>query len=210
MTGDERAALAREIAATDAERRTLERALHDGVQQDLIAVSVRLQLARRLADTDVPAALALLDEIGGDVREALGRVQALADGVYPSLLEPRGLAEAVRSAASSAGVPATVEADGLGRHPVRIETAAYFCCRAAIENVAAHAGPGARATIRLSDDPDALRLEVADDGVGFDPAARAPGAGLASARNRIEAIGGSFTAESELGGGTRIAATLPL
>src|ERR1700733_4164229 len=101
-----RGARARLIKAADEERRTLERALHDGVQQDLIALSVRLQLARRLAATDRQAAFELLDEVAGDVREALERVRALAEAVYPSLLDARGLGEALRQA--SAGVNATV------------------------------------------------------------------------------------------------------
>jgi signal transduction histidine kinase len=205
-----RARQARQFAAADAERRRIERALHDGVQQDLIAVAVRVQLARRLAATDLPAAMAVLDEVEGEVREALDRARALADGIYPSLLEAAGLAEALRSAASAVGVPAKVEATGLARHPADIEAAAYFCCRSALENVAAHAGSGARATIHLREEPDALRLEVVDDGTGFDPRVCPLGSGLTDARDRIEALGGVLAIESEPGRGTRIAATVPL
>ena len=99
------------------DRRTIERALHDGVQQDLIALAVRLQLARQLAGRDLSATLALLEEIGVDVREALGRVQALANQIYPAVRDARGLPDALRSAASAAGVAATVEAAGTGRYP---------------------------------------------------------------------------------------------
>ena len=205
-----RAARARQAVAANAECRRIERALHDGVQQDLIAVAVRLQLARRLADSDLPAALVLLDEMGRDVRGALDRVQALAEGIYPSLLEARGLPDALRGAASAVGVPTHVEAAGLGRHAAEIEAAVYFCCRAALENTAAHAGSGARATIRLLEEAGALRLEVADDGAGFDPLACPPAGGLTSARDRVEALGGVLVAESEPGRGTCIAATLPL
>jgi len=141
------------------DRRTIERALHDGVQQDLIALAVRLQLARQLAGRDLSATLALLEEIGVDVREALGRVQALANQIYPSVLDARGLPDALRSAASAAGVAATVEAAGTGRYPPDVEAAVYFSCRAALEALA----PGARATIRLSEEQDGVRLEVVSD-----------------------------------------------
>jgi signal transduction histidine kinase len=146
------------------DRRTIERALHDGVQQDLIAVSVRLQLARQLAGGDLPAALALLNEIGVDVRDALGRVQGLANRIYPSVLDARGLVDALRGAASAAQVDATVEAAGLGRYPPDVEAAVYFSCRAALETLA----PDARVTIRISEEEDAIRLEViGDEGARF-------------------------------------------
>jgi len=205
-----RAARVRQLAAADAERRRIERALHDGVQQDLIAVAVRLQLARQLADSDVPGALTLLDEIREDVRAALERVQALADAIYPSLLGAQGLPDALRGAASALGVPTRLEAEALGRLPDEIEAAAYFCCRAALENVAAHAGACARATIRLWVDADALRAEVADDGEGFDPLAHPPRSGLTSARDRVEALGGALAITSEPGHGTCVAAIVPL
>ena len=205
-----RAARVRQLAAADAERRRIERALHDGVQQDLIAIAVRLQLARQRADSDIPGALTLLDEIRQDVRTALERVQALADGIYPSLLEAQGLPDALRGTASTLGVPTRLEAAALGRLPDEIEAAAYFCCLAALENVAAHAGVGARATIRLREDADALRVEVADDGGGFDPLAHPPRSGLTSARDRVEALGGALAITSEPGRGTCVTATVPL
>jgi signal transduction histidine kinase len=204
------AARARQAAAADAERSRIERALHDGVQQDLIAVAVRLQLARRLAASDLPAALELLDELGRDVRDALGRVRVLAGEIYPSLLEARGLPDALRASASALGVPVRVDAAGVGRQSAELEAAIYFCGRAALENVAAYAGSGARATIRLHQDGDALRLEVGDDGVGFDPALDPAGGGLTGARDRVEAFGGELAIESAPGRGTSIAATVPL
>jgi signal transduction histidine kinase len=191
-------------AAADAERRTFERALHDGVQQDLIAVAVRLQLARLLADSDLPAALALLDELRGDVRDALDRVRAIADEIYPALLEAQGLPNALRAAASAAGVVAHVDAPGLGRYGVEVEAAVYFCCRAALEQVAAHAGTGARATIHLGEDAGILRFELAVTDAGSDESA------FALVRDRVEALGGMLSIESEPGRGTTIAATVPL
>jgi signal transduction histidine kinase len=147
------------------DRRTIERALHDGVQQDLVALSVRLQLARQLAGRDLPGALALLEEIGVDVRDALGRVQGLANQIYPSVLDARGLPDALRGMASAAQVAATVEAAGIGRYPPDVEAAVYFSCRGALEGLA----PDTHVTIRLSEEPYAIRLEVVSDTGGLDP-----------------------------------------
>ena len=199
-----RAACARLVAADDGERRRIERALHDGVQQDLIAVAVRVQLARQLAATDVTAAIAELDEIGRDVREALDRIRNLANEIYPSLLDARGLPDALRGAASALGVAATVEA-AVGRYPPEIEAAVYFCCRAALENVAAHGGAEARVTVLLRDEAHALHVEItAAEGLGT-----ATGQ-LASARDRVEALGGDCSVDSTPGGAARLTATLPL
>jgi signal transduction histidine kinase len=145
------------VPMPSSERRRIERALHDGVQQDLIAVAVRVQLARQLASTDVPAAIAVLDEIGRDVQEALDRVRALANEIYPSLLDARGLPDALRSAAAAARVTATVEATGIGRYPPEVEAAVYFRCRDALEAVAARAG----VTIRIREEAGALAIEIA-------------------------------------------------
>ncbi len=117
---------ARLITAGDEESRRIERALHDGVQQDLVAVSVRLQLARRLAASDLPAAMALLGEIEDDVRDALDRVRSLANEIYPSVLEARGLRDALRGAAFTV----KVEAQGVGRYRADVERAVFFLCRA--------------------------------------------------------------------------------
>ena len=197
-----RVARARLIKAADEERRTLERALHDGVQQDLIALSVRLQLARRLAATDRQAAFELLDEVAGDVREALERVRALAEAVYPSLLDARGLGEALRQA--SAGVNATVEAAGLGRHPAEVELAAYFVCHAALAGAAA--GAGAQVTIRIEEREQALRLAIECDAADLVAAAD----GLDLARDRIRALEGDLSVVSAAGRRARLVATIPL
>src|SRR5713101_462314 len=143
-----RASRARVVAAADAERRRIERDLHDGVQQHLVALAVNLQLARQLADSDPAAALTLLEEIGQAVREALDGVRALAQSIYPPLLLDRGLAEALRSAASGAGIHTRVEAAASDRYPSEVEATVYFCCLEALHNAAKHAGAGARATVR--------------------------------------------------------------
>jgi signal transduction histidine kinase len=195
-----RAARARLAEAAGAERRRIERALHDGVQQDLIAVSVRLQLARQLAPLDLPAALELLDELRGDVRDALERVRTLAGEIYPSLLDARGLGDALREAARRLGTTARVETTAIRRYPAEIEIAAYTCCRYALEQIAAQAGAEGAATIRLQEQDEALRLEVAGGGNVFEA-----DDGFVSVRDLIEAARGDLSI-----GPTCIAATIPL
>ncbi len=181
------------MTAADAELRGIERALHDGVQQDLVAVTVRLQLAQRLAMTDLPAALALLAEIEDDVRAALDRVRALANEIYPSVLEARGLPDALRGAASAAGVTLILDAAGAGRFPADVEAAVYFFCRASL--VAA----GSRATIRIRREESRVQV-VVECGTGS--------VELETAAARVEALGGIVTAQSEAGA-TRLTATVP-
>ena len=144
------------MSAEDAELRRTERALHDGVQQDLVAVSVRLQLAQRLAETDLPAALSLLAEIEGEVRGALDRVRALANEIYPSVLDARGVTDALRGVGAAAGVTLTVDAAGTGRYPADIEAAVYFFCRAALSAAVA----GSRASIAIREGSGRLRVVV--------------------------------------------------
>jgi signal transduction histidine kinase len=185
------------LSASD-DRRSIERALHDGVQQDLVAVSVRLQLVRHLAGHDLPSAVALLDEIGADVRGALERVQSLANEIYPSVLDARGLPDAIRGAASAAHVSATVEAEGLARYPAEIEARVYFSCRAVLQALAADA----RVTIRIGQQEHALRAEIAGDIDGFDAETLLQGA--------IETLGGVLSVDSAPDRGTLIAVTVPL
>lgn len=163
------------VEAADAERRAIERALHDGVQQDLIALSVRLQLARRVADDDPAAAVRLLDDMSRDVGDALDRVRRLADSVYPSLLSPLGLVEALRAAGHD------VDADGIGRLSPSVEAAAYFFCR----DVAG----SAEARVKLQFETDALvvGVSIADP----DPDR------IEGARLRVEALGGELRAERD-------------
>ncbi|HTW21506.1 MAG TPA: ATP-binding protein [Mycobacteriales bacterium] len=205
-----RAALRARLAAADASNRQVQRALHDGVQQDLIALSVQLQLARRLADSDPAAASTLLDEMGDEVRAALRRVQQLGEEIYPAMLDARGLPDALAAVAAAVGVPAGVEDAGVGRLAAEVELALYFCGRAALENVAAHAGASAHATIRLHRTGSAVGIEIADDGDGFDPADRPPTGGLSSARDRMAALDGQLTIRSQPGEGTRVEATVPI
>jgi signal transduction histidine kinase len=204
-----RGSRARVVAAADAERSRIERDLHDGAQQHLVALVVNLQLARQLVDSDPAAAKTLLEEIGRDARDALDSVRELAYGIYPPLLLDRGLAEALSAAASRVEIPSQVEATAVDRYPIEVEATVYFCCVEALQNVAKHAGAGARATIRAWHEQGLLLFEVVDDGAGFDQNAKR-GAGLTNMSDRLGALDGRLTISSEPGGGTRVSGTIPL
>lgn len=166
---------------------------------------MRLQLVRGLVGADLEAALALLDEIDRELREALDRVRTLANEIYPSLLEALGLADALRAAAAAAGVPARVEAGGVGRHPAEVEAAAYFTCRAALACLAADGRAGVAVTIRLTESPTTLELSVDQSGSGLETAR----ARLDVEHDWIGALGGELTIEPEAGHATRLLLTLP-
>ena len=204
-----RASRARIAAAALAERRRIERELHDVVQQHLVAVIVNLQLARELADSDLAAAKAVLDELSADAREALESVRELAQLVYPPILRDRGPAEAIRAVAAEAGARVRVEAEALPRDE-DVDAAVYACCLELLANVAAHAGAGARATVRLWPEDGAVRFEVSDDGVGFDAAGTSRNGGLARVADTVGALGGAIEVESEPGSGTRVTGCVPL
>lgn len=201
---------ARVVAAGDAERRRIERELHDGPQQRLVALAVELQRARLLAEDASPELVELLDAIAADVRAALEELRELAERVYPPLLDGAALAATLRAALERMPVPVEVEAEPLGTLPELVATAAHLCCLDAVENAAAHAGAGARARVVLARDGDDFRFEVADDGVGFDPEKTPAGAGLTRISDRVVSLGGRVTVDSSDGHGTRLVATIPL
>jgi signal transduction histidine kinase len=198
------------VVAADAERRRIECDLHDGAQQRLVALAVKLRLARRMVDGDLDQARGMLDELRDEVKDAVEELRSLAHGIYPPLLLDQGLAAALGSAAQRATIPTRVEAGPIGRYPGDVEAAAYFCCLEALQNAMKHAGPEATAVIRAWEEDGALRFEVADDGAGFDPAARAGGVGFVNMADRLGAIGGSLRVESTPGGGTRVLGVLPI
>jgi signal transduction histidine kinase len=205
-----RASRARVVAAADEERRRIERDLHDGAQQHLVALAVNLRLARELAESDPVAARAVLEELAGDVHQALEEIRDLAHGIYPQLLADRGLAEGLRAAASRAPVRARLETGLIGRYGPEVEATVYFCCLEALQNVAKHAGRDARAAIRLWEEQGGLRFEVTDDGAGFDPRAEPRGSGLTNMSDRLGALGGRLSVDSLPGDGTRVAGAVPL
>ena len=184
--------------AGDADRQTIERALHDGVHQHLVALAVNLQLAGGLVDTDPGAATALLEEIGRDVQRALDETALLAQRIYPQLLEGRGLGTTLRAAVTSAGIPASVEVRAAASYPPEVVSTVFQCCLAAVGD------PGvAGATVRVRDEEGMLAFEVAADGASSE-------AGIERLRDRVEALGGHLTVESDPDGVTRVAGALPL
>lgn len=182
--------LARVVAAADEERARIERELHDGVQQHLVALAVNAQLARELAKTNVPAALEVMEEVARDARAALEAVRTLAARIYPPLLSDRGLAEALRGAAAACTVPTRIDVDGLGRYPPEIEAAAYFCCLESLDAVAAYADA---LRVRAWQEDGVLLLEVGREG---ELAAVLPEPLYLG--GRLAALGGRFEVEGDL------------
>jgi signal transduction histidine kinase len=200
---------ARIVASADRERRKIERDLHDGAQQRLVALRIKVELAEEALRNDPEAGLARVHALGPELEQTLEEIRALAHGVYPPLLSDEGLGEALRAAARRATVPATVSVDGIGRYPPEVESAVYFCCVEALQNAAKHAGGAASVSVRLSAD-DRLRFEVRDDGAGFDPGAVSGGTGLTNMRDRISAIGGDLELWAAPGQGAAVTGSVPL
>jgi signal transduction histidine kinase len=197
------------VAAADAERERIEQDLHDGVQQQLTGLRIRLALAaesfRAHGETEASAAL---EGFGDDVENAINDVRDLAHGVYPALLTSDGLSAALASAARRGAPGVTVHGHGLRRCRQEVENAVYFSCLAALDNTAKHAGEG-HVSIRLTDAGHALRFVVRDSGAGFDPSRTRAGRGIAHMRDRLAAIGGTLTIDSAPAQGTRVSGYVP-
>ena len=203
------------VSAADAERRRIERDLHDGAQQRLVAVLVQLRLAartlRRGGDLDLDAVDALADDLEAGIEE----VRRLAHGIYPPLLEMRGLPAALTAVARRNGPRMAVVDEGIGRFDARIEAAVYFCCLEAIQNATKYGGDDVEVTIRLRcaevDGDRVLAATVIDTGPGFDPdGAAGSGRGIENLRDRIGAVGGELVIQSVTGGGTTVDLTVPV
>ena len=193
---------ARVSQGADAERRRIERDLHDGCQQQLIAMRVKLSLAEELVSGD-ESAVELIHQISADAESALEDLHALVHGIYPSVLVDRGLAAALKAIGRSAPMPVRVLADGTSRYPADVEAAVYFACAEALQNTAKHAGTGATARIALSHDGSGLAFEVRDDGRGFADPVNA-GSGLANMEDRLSAVGGRLQVSAAPGCGTTV------
>jgi signal transduction histidine kinase len=202
---------ARIVAAGDAERRKLERNLHDGAQQHLVALAIKLRLAGNEIDDHPDAAKNMIGELGEDVHGAIQELRSLAHGIFPPLLVSSGLNDALLSAAGRAALPTSVDATSIGRYRAEVEAAVYFCILEALQNAGKHAGESATVAVQVGEDDGTLWFEVADDGVGFDTdGAAAQGHGFVNMTDRLGAFGGSLTVRSTVGLGTTIRGTLPL
>jgi signal transduction histidine kinase len=197
------------VAAQDQERRRLERNIHDGAQQQLVALAVKVRLARQISATNPQRASELLEQTEGEVTDALQDLRDLARGIYPPLLADQGLAAALRSQARKAAIPVEIDSDGILRYPQEAEAAVYFCALEALQNVAKYSG-AAQATVRLHEESDSLIFEVEDDGTGFDPATTRYGTGLQGMADRLAALGGELSVVSSPGRGTIVRGTIPV
>jgi signal transduction histidine kinase len=209
LVEDLRASRQRIVAAQDQERRRLERNIHDGAQQQLVALAVKLRLAENLARKDAEKAAEMVAQVRDDTQHALEDLRDLARGIYPPLLADKGLAAALESQARKAVLPVTVEPDGVGRYPQEAEAAAYFCVLEALQNVAKYAG-AKTASIQLSEENGDLVFSVTDDGRGFDPAGTPKGSGLQNMEDRLDALGGRLVVASAPGEGTTVTGRIPV
>ena len=203
-----RASRQRLVAAQDQERRKLERNLHDGAQQQIVAVTLKQRLIENLVESNPAKAKEMLSQLQGETAEALETLRELARGIFPPLLADRGLPEALRSQARRSPIPVEVEADGVGRYSQELEAAVYFCCLEALQNVAKYA-QASRATVRLFTEDGRLTFTVDDDGRGFDRGATSFGTGLQGMTDRLAAIGGTVEVRSEPGRGTTVVGRIP-
>ena len=205
---DLRASRARLASAADAGRREIERNLHDGAQQRLVALRMRLADAEAQAVSD-DGLRRSLGELGADAEETIDELRSLAHGVYPAVLVDHGLTAALTSVAVRSPVPVRVESDLAGRAAPQIEAAVYFCCLEAIQNVAKHAGAGATVTVRLTAHAGRVGFDIRDDGVGFDVDEVVRGDGLTNLHDRSAAVGGEVRIVSAPGAGTTVSGDVP-
>jgi signal transduction histidine kinase len=189
---------ARIVAAVDAERRGLERRLHDGAQQQLVAIAVSLQLLEQLVDADPAAAKALLGEIRDDVRDALAELRLLAARLWPLLPGTRGLAVSLRAAAAAADVAADIAVPSTAEWSEEAATTVYLCCLEVLQST----GAGTRVSIDVRDEDGKLVFEVIS--------ASAPGWSPSLMEARVAALGGRLTTSVEPAQGTRLTGTIPL
>jgi signal transduction histidine kinase len=201
---------ARVVASGDAERRRVERNLHDGAQQHLVALAINLRLTRDIVAEDPEGAGEMLGQLAEDVQATIKELRELAHGIYPPLLADNGLGDALRAAASRSPLTVRVAvADEVGRYPAELEAAIYFACMEALQNAAKHA-PGATVDLRLWTESGGLLFSVADDGPGYDAAVARRGHGYINMADRLGAIGGTVRWDSTPGHGSSVSGSVPL
>jgi signal transduction histidine kinase len=196
--------------AADAERRRIERDLHDGAQQRLVVLRMRLSIAEELMGTDPRAGTEAMHALGDQIEETLDEVRSLAHGIYPSVLADRGLEDALRGAARDSPLPAHMKAAGLTRQVPEAESAVYFVCHEALQNAAKHARGATGVWVTLRQRERRLEVEVRDDGAGFPVGPTPTGHGIENMRDRLEALGGRLVIMSSPGLGTRVVGSVPL
>jgi signal transduction histidine kinase len=207
LTESVRQSRARLVEASDRERRKLERDLHDGAQQRLMAVQIKLRVAEE--QTDDPSLQRKLDAVGVEAAEAVEELRTLAHGIYPLVLRSGGLVRALRSLAMRAPIPVSVIDEGIGRCSPSVEAAIYFCSAEAVQNAVKHAGSHVSAVVTLGRDHDRINFAISDDGVGIAQSASARGDGLMGMRDRVGAAGGELEVVSSPGKGTTVRGTIP-
>jgi signal transduction histidine kinase len=205
-----RASRARVVAAADAERRRIERDLHDGAQNQLVGLALKARLVGELVARDPARAEPIADQLVGDAENAIEELRTLAHGIYPPLLASDGLEPALRAACQQASISARLSTNGIGRHRAEVEAAVYFCCMEALQNSAKHAGEGATAVVRVWQEDGALLFEVGDNGHGFALDTEHRGAGLANMQDRLGAVGGTLRVESAAESGTWVLGNIPV
>ncbi len=205
---DLRASRRRLVTAQNDERRRLERDIHDGAQQHLVALMVKLRVLEALAKKNPARVAGAVEELKGQAQDALETLRDLARGIYPPVLADRGLAAALEAQTRGGPVPVAISPDGVGRLPQEVEAAVYFCVLEALQNVAKYAGAsGVDLTLRQIDGQ--VEFEVRDDGRGFDPDTTPRGSGLQNMADRLEALGGTLVVTSAPGGGTTVVGRVP-
>jgi signal transduction histidine kinase len=199
------------VSAGDAERRRLERNLHDGAQQHLVAMAVKLRLAEELIDEDPVEATKVIEELRNNLKDAIVELRVLAHGIFPPLLSSGGLREALPAAAGRSALYTTVETEGTGRYSSEIESTVYFCCLEAMQNAGKHAGDDAEIAIRVWESNGFLSFEVRDDGAGFvSGPLSATGNGFVNMTDRVGTVRGRLLVESSPGRGTSVTGEIPL
>lgn len=209
-TRELRASRRRTVLSVEDERRRLERDLHDGAQQRLIALRIQLGLAAELVAHEPQTSSRLLSELAGEAQGALDELRDLVHGIYPPVLVEEGLEAAIEELAEDTRTHTRLDLPGIRRHDPEVEAAVYFTCMEAVQNVAKHAGPEATVTIQLRERRGGLYFEVRDTGYGFDTRSERATGGIVNMRDRIGAAGGTIEILSRPGRGGTVMGSVPL